>query len=66
MNQQQCNIIMSATCYLLDSTDGIEYRLRSAGIKEKELKKVKKALDLIYEVNQTYSEIKTKLVIEDY
>ena len=60
MNKEQCEDIMSATCYLLDSNDGIEERLKSAGIREKDLKKVSKALDLINEVNYTYSKMLKK------
>lgn len=60
MNKEQCEDIMSATCYVLDANEGIEERLKIAGIKSKDLKKIQKAFDLIYEVNVTYSEIRDK------
>jgi DNA repair ATPase RecN len=55
MYKEQCQDIMSATCYVLDSNAGLEERLKEAGIDQKDLNKIKKALDLINEVNHKYS-----------
>lgn len=55
MNKEQCQSIMSTTCYVLDSNSEIEDTLKSYGIEKKDLAKVSKALDLINEVNQTYA-----------
>lgn len=60
LRKEQCQEIMSATCYLLDSNAEIEERLKSAGIEEKDLKKVSKALDLINEVNATYARLQKR------
>lgn len=54
MYKEQCQEIMSATCYVLDSNAGLEERLKETGIDPKDLKKISKALDLINEVNDTY------------
>jgi len=55
MNKEQCQSIMTTTCYVLDSNPDIEERLKSFGIENKDLAKISKALDLINEVNQTYA-----------
>lgn len=55
MNKEQCQSIMSRTCYVLDSNPELEEDLKSFGIEKKDLAKITKALDLINEVNQTYS-----------
>ena len=55
MNKEQCQSIMSRTCYVLDSNPQLEEDLKSFGIEKKDLVKVTKALDLINEVNQTYA-----------
>ena len=58
VNKEQCDVIMQATCYVLDSNPDLEERLKAAGIDGKSLKKITKALDLINDVNQTYANIR--------
>ena len=62
MNKYQKEVLANYTCGILDRYPDMDEYLQSHGIDERLLKKMKKAFDLIYEVNQEChkKEIKNK------
>lgn len=52
MNQTQKQVVANYTCGILDHYDDMESFLKSHGADRKTMNKMKKAFDLIFEVNQ--------------
>jgi len=53
MNKQQKEMLATYTCGILDRYDGMEEHLKAHGIPKELIKKMNKAFDLIFEVNQS-------------
>lgn len=60
MTEQQRQYLASKTCYILDSQADLEDQLAAHGIPLKLRKKITKALDLIFQVNQSCHTIADK------
>lgn len=56
MNSLQIQIVKSNTCYILDCHPDVEKNWEEADIPKRLRKKLKKAFDLIYEINQEVCE----------
>jgi len=52
MNEKQKEYVRSITCYILEKNTDLIEDLETHGIPKKLIKKIDKALDLIFEVNQ--------------
>lgn len=61
MNVEQLQVLKSVTCGILDRNADVEEILKSSGINKRLINKVSKALDLIFEVNQTACELEEKI-----
>lgn len=53
INKQQKEVLATLSCGILDRYDNIEEHLKSHGIPKPLIKKMSKAMDLIFEVNQS-------------
>ena len=53
MNKVQKKIVRWNTCYLLDISANMEQDWKNIGVPKKYVNKLKKALDLLFELNQS-------------
>lgn len=60
MNKKQAEFLQSYTCHILDSYSNVDDVLSEHGINKKCTNKIKKAFDLIFEVNEICVEITNK------
>ena len=52
MNQEQKDWLKHKTCFIIEKNDNLEHEMKERAIPKKLIKKITKALDLIFEVNQ--------------
>lgn len=52
MNQEEREHLLKFTCHIIEKYDAVEEKFKAGGLPKKWIKKLDKAFDLIYEVNQ--------------